>query len=151
MLKTLRLTVFFALATLFVAGFLSADAEGFASRFGPDGDCARCHVLSAEEANSMIKALNPEIKVLGVSMGPVDGMWEVVIEARGKKGIAYIDFSKEHIITGSVIKLSTRENLTNLKLYDLSKIDTSIIPLEEALVLGDKDAKYKVVVFDDPD
>lgn len=151
MLKMLKLTAYFSLACLSVAFFFSEDVEGFASRFGSDGDCAACHVLSAEEANSMIRSLNPEIKVLGVGMGPVDGVWEVVIEGRGKKGIAYIDFSKEHIITGSVIKLSTKENLTNLKLYDLSKIDTSIIPLEEAIVMGDRDAKYKAIVFDDPD
>jgi thiol:disulfide interchange protein DsbC len=151
MQKMVRLSVFLVLACLSVAFFLFGDAEGFASRFGPDGDCAKCHVLTVEEANSIIKALNPEIRAMGVNMGPMDGVWEVVIEARGKKGIAYVDFSKEHIITGSVIKLSTRENLTNLKLYDLSKIDPAIIPLEEALVMGDKDAKYKVVVFDDPD
>jgi thiol:disulfide interchange protein DsbC len=95
--------------------------------------------------------MNPSIEVLGVAMGPVEGLWEVVIEARGKKGIAYVDFSKEHVITGSVLKVSTKENLTSLRLYALSKIDLSTIPLDEAIVMGRADAKYKAVVFDDPD
>ena len=151
MLKMLRLSIILIGMFIAVAGFFAEDAAGFSSRLGPDGDCAKCHTLGIEEAATIIKAMNPAIEVLGVGMGPVEGLWEVVIRARGKKGIAYVDFSKKHIITGSILKVTTRENLTSLRLYDVSKVDLSVIPLDEALVLGKRDAKYKVVVFDDPD
>ncbi len=151
MLKMMRLPIILIVLSIAVAGFFAKDAAGFRSRLGPDGDCAQCHTLGIEEAASVIKAMNPSIKVLGVAMGPVEGLWEVVIEARGKKGIAYVDFSKKHLITGSILKVTTKENLTSLRLYDISKVDLSVVPLDEALVLGKRDAKYKVIVFDDPD
>jgi thiol:disulfide interchange protein DsbC len=151
MRKMSRASVIAVFACLAVALLALGGAEGFPSKIGPDGECAECHTLSLDEAGSLIRSMNPDITVSGVSMGPVEGMWEVVIEARGKKGIAYIDFSKEHIITGSILKISTKENLTNLKLYDLSKVDLSVVPLEEALYLGKREAKNKVIVFDDPD
>ena len=151
MLKMLRLSTVLILAALGVAVFFASNAAGFRSRSGSDGDCAKCHTLGIEEAATIIKAMNPAIEVLGVGMGPVEGLWEVVIEARGKKGIAYVDFSKKHIITGSILKVTTKENLTSLRLYDISKVDLSVVPLDEALVLGKRDAKYRVIVFDDID
>ncbi len=148
-----RALKFAAISLLFAAVLYSADASAFPQIMveGEDADCSKCHVLDIEEATRIIRPLNPAIEVTAVGPGPVEGMWEVVIEARGKKGIAYIDFSKEHIFTGSILKASTRENLTSLKLYDLSKVAFSSIPLDEALVMGRPDAKYKVIVFDDPD
>jgi len=151
MLKAMRLLLLMLMACLSVAVSLSDDASGFKSSISEGEDCSKCHALTLEEASSIVKSINPDINVIGVTMGPIEGLWEIVIEARGQKGIAYIDFSKEHIVTGSVLKVSTRENLTSLRLYDLSKIDLSVIPLDEALVMGKKEARYKVVVFDDPD
>ena len=57
----------------------------------------------------------------------------------------------EYILVGSLIKLSNGENLTKKKYELLTKVDFSSIPLEDSLVIGDPGAKYKVVVFDDPD
>ncbi len=149
--KVMRLPVILLIVCVSFAIFLADNASGFRATLGQDGDCSKCHTLTLQEASSIIQSMNPDIDVVGVTMGPVEGLWEVIIEARGKKGIAYIDFSKEHIITGSVLKVSTRENLTSLRLYDLSKVDLSSFPLDEALVMGKEDAKYKVIVFDDPD
>lgn len=147
-----RLILLVLLATLVSSALAVTDAHAFRrSRFAEDGDCSRCHTLSISEAALVVKSVNPSIEVLEVTDGPIEGLWEVTIMARGKKGIAYVDYSKEHIITGAVLKVSTRENLTNLKLYDLSKIDLALIPLDEALVMGNLDARYRVIVFDDPD
>lgn len=151
MLRTMRPLILILILCLSAGLLLTKEARGFRSSLGAEENCSACHTLTLEEASSIISSLNPSIEVLGVAMGPVEGLWEVVIEARGKKGIAYIDFSKEHIITGSILKILTKENLTSLKLYELSKIDLSMIPLDQALVMGKEDAKYRVVVFDDPD
>jgi len=134
-----------------VAVFSMHNAEGFASKMAGDVDCSKCHQLTIDEANTIIRGVNPEISVMGVAMSPVEGMWEVVIEKDRKKGIAYIDFSKNHIMTGSILQVSDKENLTNRRLYELSKVDISTIPLDEALYMGKRDAKYKVIVFADPD
>lgn len=130
--------------------------SGVAYGFGPEGgacggDCQTCHQLTKQEAANIVKGVNPQVNVLEVGSGPVRGLWELVIESGGKKGLAYIDFSKQHIITGSVINVSTKENLTGKKLYEMSRIDPSAIPVKNAIVLGKADAKYRVIVFDDPD
>ncbi|MBS1114563.1 MAG: hypothetical protein H6Q94_292, partial [Nitrospirae bacterium] len=51
----------------------------------------------------------------------------------------------------NLFSLQTRTNLTQDRLQEINKIDVSQIPLNDALVMGENDAKYKVIVFDDPD
>ena len=68
-----------------------------------------------------------------------------------RKNIVYLDYSKKKIIIGNVIELQTKTNLTRESLDRINKVDLSQVPLENSLVMGDKDAKYKIVVFDDPE
>lgn len=105
------------------------DANGFAT--------STCDVSLNKDGTCVVVCKTPK--------GPADS------KGLGKKGLAYIDFSKQHIITGSVINVSTKENLTGKKLYEMSRIDPSAIPVKNAIVLGKADAKYRVIVFDDPD
>lgn len=146
----------FAIAGILVGGLLFGglvgDAQGFGEIEGScEGDCNRCHQIALEEVTEIVTSINPEIEALSVGPSPVRGLWEVVIKARGKQGLAYIDFSKQFVITGSVIKVASRKNLTNEKLYELSKVDVSAIPVNEALLLGNPEARFKTIVFDDPD
>jgi thiol:disulfide interchange protein DsbC len=54
-------------------------------------------------------------------------------------------------VAGNLFLIQTKTNLTQEKLQDLTRVDVSQIPLKDALVLGDKNAQYKVIVFSDPD
>jgi thiol:disulfide interchange protein DsbC len=131
---------------------LSVEVWGFGEIVGAcESDCMKCHSITLEEAAEMVDKLNPEIEVMEIKLGPVGGLWELVIKARGKKGVAYVDFSKRHIITGNILEVDSKENLTERRLYELSRIDVSSIPLGNALVLGDIDAEYRAIVFADPD
>jgi len=116
---------------------------------------AKGESLSADEARTVLKELIPDVKVLSVSQSPVAGLWELGVEAGGRKMIIYLDHAKKHIISpatgGNLISLKTRANLTQESFQKISKVDASKIPLQDALVLGDKSAKNKVIVFDDPD
>jgi thiol:disulfide interchange protein DsbC len=114
-------------------------------------DCSKCHTLTKDEAATLLKDIGPGIKVLEILMSPVKGMWEVDVDAGGKKGLVYVDFSKKYLVSGSIIALQGKVNLTDDRFSELNKVDVSQIPLDDALVMGEKDAKYKVVVFDDPD
>ncbi|MEC4684203.1 MAG: DsbC family protein [Nitrospirota bacterium] len=141
----IMMTIFTGLALLFVV-------ETGASAFGGcEQDCGKCHSLTKEEAQETLKQLIPDIHVIGVRMSPSRGLWEVSLETRGKKGIAYMDFSKENVIIGQIVKIKTKKNLTQRRLIELNRVDFAQIPLDDALVMGDPDATYKVVVFDDPD
>ncbi|MBI4688734.1 MAG: hypothetical protein HY754_00450 [Nitrospirae bacterium] len=116
-------------------------------------DCAKCHQLSKDEALKVLKEdmTIPDVKVIEVRPGPVKGFWEVAFEAESRKVIGYLDFSKQHIIFGNLLNIKTRANLTGERLQDINRVDVSGIPLDDALVMGDKDAKHKIIVFDDPD
>jgi thiol:disulfide interchange protein DsbC len=114
-------------------------------------DCAKCHILKNDEAASILKDMIPDANILGVTQGPVKGLWEVLLQANGRKGIVYIDYSKKNFSRGAIINIKDKKNLTQESYDQLNKVDISKIPLGDALVLGDKDAKYKVVVFSDPD
>ena len=52
---------------------------------------------------------------------------------------------------GSLISIRERKNLTQERVAELNKIDVSQIPLDNALVLGDRNARIKIISFHDPD
>jgi len=141
-----------AIGLVLLTALFAGEALGFGDAGGAcESDCAKCHRMSLQEASGILRSVNPEIEALEVAMSPVRGLWEVVIMARGRRGVAYVDFSKQFILTGSILKAATRENVTTAKLYDVSKVDVSAIPVGEALVMGNPEARFKTIVFDDPD
>ena len=99
----------------------------------------------------MLKEIIPDAKVLDARPSPVKGIWEIAIETKGQKGIVYVDFSKKYIVSGSVLDIKTKANLTQERFAEINKVDVSQIPLDDALVMGNKEAKHRVIVFDDPD
>lgn len=116
-----------------------------------DHDCTKCHKLTSNEAQNILQGGIPDSKVLEVTPGTLKGVWEIVFEVRGQKGIVYIGFSKELLISGDIFDFKARKNLTGERLYALNKVDISKIPLDEALLMGDANAPKKVIVFTDPD
>lgn len=116
-----------------------------------DHDCTKCHKLSPDEAQNILQRGIPASKVLEINPGPVKGLWEVVFEVRGQKGIVYIGFSKELLVDGHIVNLKAKTSLTAERLSNLNRIDISKIPLDEALLMGDANAPKKVIVFTDPD
>jgi thiol:disulfide interchange protein DsbC len=146
-----KLVLGIALATLIAAGawLVEKPSWGFGNAVGTcGGNCTDCHSLKKEDAQEL---LNPDVKVLGVNLSAVGGLWEVSFEFQGRKGIVYIDFSKQNLIEGKVISLKTKTDVTEQRLSELNKVDVSKIPTGDALLLGRADAQYKAIVFDDPE
>jgi len=52
---------------------------------------------------------------------------------------------------GQMVSITEKRNLTQERFTDYNKLDLSQIPLGDALVMGDPQAKYRVIAFDDPD
>ncbi len=144
MLRTVLLLIYTA--------FMSISGQGWAHAFSQaDQDCSKCHTLNNEQAAKTLAKMAPDIKVLNVQASAIKGLWEIGVESGGKKGIIYLDYSGKHLISGNVFSIHTKTNLTQESLQDISKIDITRIPLKDALVMGDKNAKYRIIVFDDPD
>lgn len=129
--------------------FLSHHALYSTEKF--DHQCSKCHKLSNDEASNVLKEVVPDIKVLEVNHGPIKGIWEITAETKGKKNLYYVDYSRKLVIAGQIFNIKTKDNLTQERYIEINKIDVSLIPLEDTLILGKKDAKKRVIVFTDPD
>jgi thiol:disulfide interchange protein DsbC len=114
-----------------------------------------CIALGGEGINEILKKLNvPDAKVLGIADSPIKGVCEVAIEIVGQTKIFYLDVDKNYLILGSLVEVANMSNKTVeavQRIQDKKRIDTAKIPLNNALVLGEKGASKKVVVFTDPD
>jgi thiol:disulfide interchange protein DsbC len=127
---------------------LASHAYGFSEK---GQDCSKCHSLKKEEAQAFLKNFDQKIKVLDIRTGPVKYLWEVDFEADGKKGLVYIDLPKKHIFSGNLIGIQGKKNLTQYRLAEISKVNSSQIPLQDAIILGRKNAINKIIVFSDPE
>jgi thiol:disulfide interchange protein DsbC len=133
-------------ALLFLAAVPAAHA--FTGEGCSSGACTDCHSLTRDEA---AKILGGNVdNVLSVVTSPVGGLWEVAVEKAGQRWPLYIDFSKEYVIAGQIIQVSTKKNLTGSRMLSMNRVDVSQIPLDGSIVVGKKDAKQRIVVFDDP-
>lgn len=124
------------------------------STSGCDEDCMKCHSLTNEEASGILKDLKiTDTRILNIQMSPLKGLWEINVEKEGKKGVFYVDFSKKYVVSGSIIEIKTSVNKTKerLSLSPINFIPQHKIPLKDALVLGNKKAPKRVIIFTDPD
>ncbi|MCE5313297.1 MAG: DsbC family protein [Nitrospiraceae bacterium] len=130
----------------------SVSAEAFTDG-ACEADCKKCHTLTTKEADSILKSLNMKnSKILDIRLSPVKSLWEVSLEDNGNRGLLYVDFSKKFIVSGQIVELATKQNKTETSLYRIEKkVDVSKIKLNQNLVIGNKNAKKKVIIFTDPD
>jgi thiol:disulfide interchange protein DsbC len=115
------------------------------------GECRDCHSLTAKEVTGILGNLVDN--VMKVEESPIGGLWVVDIEKQGKKFPIYIDYSKKFLISGQVVRLATKEDITGTRFAALNEttVKPGEIPLEDSIVLGNPAAKRKVIVFSDPD
>lgn len=134
---------------LLLSLYLSAYGSGACGE-----DCMKCHNISTNEVLEIFKAVKiTDAKVINIQMSPVRGLWEVSLEKDGKKGILYIDFSKNYVMLGPIVEVKTGIDKTREKLLPspVNLIPYSKIPLKDALILGEDKAEKKVIVFTDTD
>ncbi len=142
------------LSVLITVFFFNANAYSFG---GCEENCQKCHTLDKKEVQQILAKFNaPDADVTDIKMSPVRGLWEVTVDEKGKKGVLYVGFSKKYIMPGPIFEVETAANKTQESLGGAAEpaeryVDVAKIPLGDALVMGDKDAPKKVIVFTDPD
>ncbi len=104
------------------------------------GNCLDCHKLEKKEAEAIVKKIAPDAKVLDIKAAPVKSFWLIEVEAGARRGGILLDFSKKYLA-----------QLTPVEALTPKKVDYHKISLKDAILLGAKNAKKKVVVFTDPD
>lgn len=144
-------SVFPPLAAAVLLLYFAAGAGAFQKDGCGSGECRSCHAITRDEASKVLGGLVDN--VLNVEMSPVQGLWVVDILKNGRKFPIYLDFSKDFLISGQVVRLSTKEDITGARYERLNAVtaDASRIPLGDALVVGNPSAQRKIIVFSDPD
>ncbi|MEE9613467.1 MAG: DsbC family protein [Thermodesulfobacteriota bacterium] len=139
---------FYLLGLLAVMAIASAGADEVYAFVGEgcSGDCKACHSLSNEEASTLLQTRRFQAEVKAIRISPVGGLWEVELMRGNQRIIVYVDFAKKHMVEGRFTRLADIGQPKTLR-----KLDTSLIPLDDALVMGDENAEKRLIVFDDPD
>ncbi len=138
-----------AVCTIYLLLAVTGPAMAFTADGCGVGACASCHSLDPKEAGKILGGLVD--KVNKVEFAEVPGMWLVEVEKGPNKLPVYIDFSKKYVLSGSVIRLADKGDVTQERFARMNKIDLKRIPLDDALLLGSENAKTRVVVFTDPE
>lgn len=112
---------------------------------GPPGcgkDCSTCHTLTPEEVDDLLK-----IKDAKISESPAKGIWQVEGMFNGKPVRVHVDFAKTHLLLiQNFIPIESIGKQPEMKVLDLKEI-----PLTGTILVGNKKAKNKIIVFSDPD
>ena len=117
-------------------------------------DKSSCQNLSDKEAVVLLKKLG--VTVISVKQAPVKGLYELLVEKDGQKGILFIDCEKKYLMQGVIVGLSTLEPISSHKLdfkqpRQQTSLDVKLIPVEYAMIMGNPKADKKIYVFTDPD
>jgi thiol:disulfide interchange protein DsbC len=104
----------------------------------------------ADEASvkKAVEAAYPKFKVDKVTKTPFSGLYEVFMGGQ----ILYTDEKMSYIIAdGVLVDIKTKQNLTQERMAELTKIDFKSLPLEQAIKVVKGDGSRKLVVFSDVD
>lgn len=81
-----------------------------------------------------------------VRPAPIDGLYEVVIN---RSRVFYVDADVRHLIAGRIFDAATETDLTAQRVQELSRIDWSSLPLQDAIKVVYGNGERKVAVFTD--
>ncbi len=144
MFKRFRL----APALLLLVPLLAMPVDAFQQGGCGDGQCRTCHQLSKKDAATLLSV--EEKRIINLKTAEVPGLWQVDVRQRKNVIPVFIDFSKQYLISGSIIKIADKKDITREQFVNLNLVNVSQIPLHDALVVGNPIAKTKIIVFDDP-
>ncbi|HJV34078.1 DsbC family protein [Geomonas sp.] len=138
------------LALLALALFVFAVPARAMSGGGCGGDCASCHSITVQEANTLLKDL---AVVKEVKPAAVRGLYELTLEKEGRTGTAYLDYGKKHLIGGQIYDISTRQPVGAPRPAAKApeRVDPSKLKSDHSLLMGNPKGKKKLFVFTDPE
>ena len=139
---------------LILLALLLSAPSAFAFGTGADGcsgDCTACHKVTLEEVRGIFKNIDPALVVEDVSPAPARSLYQVTLRKEGKPLVAYLDYSKDYLLAGTLIDIKKRRNLTQERVEESAAIDPKEIPLEHALVAGNPKGSKVMYLFSDPE
>lgn len=136
--------------SVFLVALLSAfAAPAFAMSQGCGGDCASCHSITVQEANTLLKDI---ATVTAVKPAAVRGLYEVTLERDGKSAVGYLDYGKKHLMGGQIFDISSRQVVGAPQAgRQAERLDPATLTTADTLVMGNPKGKKRLFVFTDPE
>ena len=100
----------------------------------------------AEKVRAALKKTIPEVTVDSVRKTQYGGLYEVVVGG----DIFYSDDKGSFLLMGSLIDLKTKENVTDLRQRQLTRVSFDALPLDNAFKIVRGNGSRKVAMFADP-
>ena len=121
---------------------------------GCGGVCSACHSLTEKEGTEILKKIG--VTVTSVKHSPARGLFELLVEREGQKGILLMDYGKKHLIQGMVVDVETLQSASAHQLdspqpKQQTSVDVNTIPSARAIIMGNPKGSKKLYVFTDPD
>lgn len=104
----------------------------------------------ADEASlrKAIEAAYPKMHVQNVTKTPYNGLYEVFLDGQ----IIYTDEKFSFLIVeGRLVDPKSKRDVTSERLEELTRVDFSTLPLNQAIKVVKGDGSRKLAVFSDPD
>jgi thiol:disulfide interchange protein DsbC len=101
----------------------------------------------AASVKHAIESRFPGTEVQHVAKGPMDGLYEVVLDGR----LVYSDAQANYLFVGSIIDAKTQRNITRDRAHELFKVKFDSLPLDKAIKVVKGNGKRQMAVFSDPD
>jgi thiol:disulfide interchange protein DsbC len=128
--------------TASAAAFVLATFVGIPS-FAQDADKAK---PDTERVKAELQKRITEAPIESIRRIPYGGLYEFV--AGGE--IFYTDAKAEFLMTGSIIDLKTRENITETRMRQVNMIKWDSLPLDRAIKIVRGNGSRKIALFEDP-
>ena len=141
------------LACIFVSLIITSPSFAMAKE-GCGGVCATCHTLTEKDATELLKKTGGT--VTSVKQSPAKGLFELLVEREGQKGILLMDYGKKHLIQGMVVDIETLQPVSahlqnSPQPKQQTTVDVTTIPVKNAVIMGNPKGAKKLFVFTDPD
>ncbi|RLL50993.1 DsbC family protein [Mariprofundus sp. EBB-1] len=103
--------------------------------------------MDNKTAEQIRKAL-PMVPIVAIKASPMPGLYELQVGTQ----ILYSDNTGRYLMRGGhILDMQEQKDLTQQRLEDINRVEWSSLPLDKAIVSGDKDSKTSIAIFTDPD
>jgi thiol:disulfide interchange protein DsbC len=143
------------ICSVVVIAIVVASSSYAIAKEGHGSDCASCHTLTPQDGTKLLKKIGGT--VTSVKHSSAKGLFELLVERDGQKGVILMDYGKKHLIQGAVFDLETLEQVIAHKSElpqqpkQVTSIDVKSIPSQLSVVMGNPKGTKKLYVFTDPD
>jgi thiol:disulfide interchange protein DsbC len=144
-----------ALCIVLVLTFASLTPSAFAmSGAGCGGECTSCHQLSVKEAQVLVERTGGTVR--SVRQAPIKGMFELLLEKDGKKGVIFVDYARKNFMQGFIVNFETLQKVSAFDQelappVQTTHADPAGIPVKNAIIRGNARGGKKIYIFADPD